>query len=42
VSFQRPVNNKKRKVSAAGGQDSWGGLFLDSSFEQTKEEVYKI
>jgi hypothetical protein len=28
VSFQCPVNNKKRKVFAVGEQDSWGAFFL--------------
>jgi hypothetical protein len=27
VSSQRPVNSEKHKVSAGGGQDSWGALF---------------
>jgi hypothetical protein len=40
VSFQRPVNNKKRKASALADGTA-GCLFLASSFGQTKEEDYQ-
>jgi hypothetical protein len=28
VSFQRPANSEKHKISAVGEQDSWGAFFL--------------
>jgi hypothetical protein len=39
VSFQRPANNKKRKVSASGGRDSRGDLFLLLLLGKQKKKI---